>query len=260
MVEQDSFELRCRACVADLSEREGWGLSETQIAAYAERIVSQAPATPLAIPLELVVRYFHRDHALYDALRDEDSPQHAPGWAWVQREITRTAQIKGLGWSRDRSVELDDLVQTVQAEVARALPDYRFASSLRTWLQSVTVRRLRRFHRDSLAAKRAVVPEPLEAASEQAFEWNELEHELMAGALLEEIARVLRAAGDPRYVTIVRLALVDDHTSQEIGERLRLHPSRVRALLKLARTHLREDTALRAWYLGDLDGGAQQMV
>ncbi len=252
MFDHESFLPRCRALVSELSRRECWGLSDEQILAYADQIVHRIPGSSLSIQLEQLIRYFHVDHELHAALRNEHSPNHLAAWAWVQREVARTAQSKGLGWSRDRSVELSDLVQTVQAEVARALPDYRFESSLRTWLQGVTLRRLRRFHRDGAAAKRAVVPEPLEAASEHSVEWHDLEPEILAGALLAEITRVLKDSGDNRFVQIVQLSLVDDRTTREIGERVHLHASRVRVLLKIARTLLQEDAALRDWYEGEV--------
>lgn len=250
MIEHESFLFRCRATIAELSEREGWSLTNAQMSAYAAQVVANVPSASLTSQLEQVVRYFHRDHKLYQALRDESSTDHLAAWAWVQREIIRTAQIKGLGWSRDRSVEVGDLAQTVQVEVARALPDYRFESSLRTWIQGITVRRLRRFHRDSLAAKRAVFPESLDAASEHLIEWHEFEPEVLARALLSEIVRVLNRSGDARYAKILHLHLIDDRSAQEIGERVKLHPSRVRALLKIALTLLKEDMTLREWYEG----------
>jgi RNA polymerase sigma factor (sigma-70 family) len=260
MVERESLMARCRSCLAAMNQREGWGLTGQQIDSYTDQIVLQVPAASLAAQLEQVARYFHNDHRLFNALQDEGSPDHAAAWAWAQHEIARTAQIKGLGWSKDRSVELSDLVQTVQAEMARALRDYRFESSLRTWLQGVTVRRLRRFHRDSSAIKRAIQPEPLEAAGEQAIEWDELEQEILAGAVLAEIRRALSHTADPRYAQLVQLHLVDDHTTTEIGERVHLHPSRVRALLKIARTLLQQDDRLRAWYQGDSGDNARHVA
>lgn len=251
MFNQESFLERCRALVVDLSRREGWGLSEEQILTYADQILQRIPGASHSNQLADVIRYFHFDHALDAALRDENSRDHLAAWAWVQREVARTAQRKGLEWSRDRSVELSDLVQTVQVEVARALPGYRFESSLRTWIQGITLRRLRRFHRDGAAAKRAIMPEPLEAANEHAVEWHDQEPEILARALQAEITRVLNEAGDNRLDQLVRLSLVNDRTAEEIGARVQLHASRVRALLKTARMLLQEDAALRDWYEGE---------
>ncbi|NTU83844.1 MAG: hypothetical protein HGA45_31470, partial [Chloroflexales bacterium] len=167
MFERDSLDVRCRKTIDELSRCAGWRLGPDQVEAYVAQILCQVPAAVLENQLEQVVGHFHADHQLVAALRDARSPAHAEAWAWVEREIARVTQVKGLAWSRDRAVEAGDLVQTVHAEVVRVIGDYHYASSLRTWLQSVTVRRLRRYHRDSSAAKRAVRPEPLEQAVEQ---------------------------------------------------------------------------------------------
>jgi RNA polymerase sigma factor (sigma-70 family) len=261
MVERASLDAQCRATIAALSDREHWGLPQHQIDAYAEQLLRQIPPAYLETQLEEIVRHYHANHRLVAALRDQQSVEHGDAWAWVEREITRVTQIKGLAWSKDRAVEMDDLVQTVQAEVVRVIGDFRYASSLRTWLQGVTTRRLHRYHRDSAAAKRAAVrSEPLEYAVELPVEWGDLEQQIMASVLAEEIGRILRTNGDARYAQIFHLRVLGDQSAEEIGSLVKLHPSRVRALLKLAREILRGDPGLRDWNRDDDEEGKQNMI
>jgi RNA polymerase sigma factor (sigma-70 family) len=236
--------------VIDLDQRYGWGLTSEQVETYVVQLLRHVPAHSLEAQMEQIVSYFHADHKQVAALTDQRSLEHRDAWAWVEREIARVAKIKGLSWSRDRIVEISDLVQTVVTEIVRSLGDYRFESSLRTWLHGVTVRRLRRFHRDSSAAKRAGQIEPIDAAAEQALEWGLSEQPIMASLLAAEITRVLSITGDKRYARIFLMHTVGDMSSNEIGQRLRLHPSRVRALLKIARDLLRQNPGLRSWVEG----------
>jgi len=250
MFERESLSDRCRSCVIDLDQRYGWGLTSEQVDTYVVQLLRHVPAHSLEAQMEQIVSYFHADHGRVAALSDQHSLEHRDAWAWVEYEIARVAKIKGLNWSRDRIVEMSDLVQTVVAEVVRSLGDYRFESSLRTWLHGVTVRRLRRFHRDSSAAKRTGQIEPIDAAADQAQEWAQSEQPIMASLLAAEITRVLSITGDKRYARIFLMRTVGDMSSDEIGQRLRLHPSRVRALLKIARDLLRQDPGLRSWVEG----------
>lgn len=251
-----SLEERCHELIGELSRTRGWGLSQHQIAAYAGQILGRVPSHLLESQLEQVIGHYHADHLLVAALADPRSPDHAAAWIWVAQEITRATKIAGLAWSKDRAVEIEDLVQTVQAEVVRVLGSYHYASSLRTWLQSVTIRRLRRYHRDAAAAKRSGCLGPLGDAVEQPVEWVEFEPQVMAALLKNEIYRVLATSGDERYARIFHLRVVQDQSAEEIGAQFRLHASRVRVLFRFALTLLQEDPALRAWNYdrGEADG------
>lgn len=187
------------------------------------------------------------DHLLVAAARDPSSPDHDSAWNWITYEITRAVQFQGLHRSKDRAVEPVDLVQTVRIEVLRSLGDFRFQSSLRTWLQQVTLKRLIRFHRDSSAAKRSADLEPLDAAADYQGNGDNLEQQMMASVLATEIRRLLDQTGDPRYGLIFHLWVIDDRTSEEIGARIGLSSSYVRKLFQELRARLRESPQLRDW-------------
>lgn len=255
MVEQDGTELRCRRAIEALNQREAWNLTGYQVEAYVRQIVQQASDEALTAQLEQVVRYFHQDHQLVAALRDEQSLEHRQSWDWVAYEIVRVAKIYRLDWSSDRSIENDDLIQIVRFEVARSLEKYRFESSFRTWLQRVTFRRLSRLHRDNGADKRALRPQRIEEIEEEAVEWSDLEHHANAKLLLAEVERILSSKHDKRLAAIFFMSAIGDWSTAEIGQELRLHPSRIRVLLKNTREMLCRDRSLQLWHRLPDDAG-----
>jgi RNA polymerase sigma factor (sigma-70 family) len=247
MSEQDDPGPRCRAVILMLNLRERWGLTDEQINLYVEQITDQVPAAILATSLEIVSSQFHADHKLVAALRNEQDPDHERAWEKVASDITRIIRFNNLGKSPDRAVEFTDIVQVAQVELARALGNYHYKSSLRTWLQSVTIQRLRRYHRDNSAAKRSAQLEPLEEAAELQVEGESIEPQIMANELEAEIQRKLSAQHGERAARIFRMRVIDDLSAQEIGERVNLHPSRVRTILRLAFELLKNDVDLRNW-------------
>ncbi len=247
MFEQDGIGIRCRAVTIALNQREQWGLTVQQLNVYIEQIIEQLLPDLLATQIEVAVRHFHADHAQVRTLRNQHSTDHIRAWGWVEREITRVIRFKNLAWSSDQSVELADLVQIAQAEVARSIGSYHYRSSLRTWLQSVTDRRIRRYHRDNAAAKRAAHLEPLEAAIEQPLLWGSFEPEIMASLLEAEIHRVLSTQGSERHAQIFRLRVINGLSAEQVGKQVKLHPSRVRTLLRHSQQLLQQDPGLRRW-------------
>lgn len=255
MVEQDDIALRCRRVIEDLSQREAWNLTRFQVELYLGQILQLVSDEALVTHLEQVVRYFHEDHQLVAALRDERCREHQTSWAWLDYEIIRVAKFYRLDWSSDRSIENDDLIQIVRVEVARSLEKYRYESSLRTWLQQVTLRRLRRLHRDNGANKRALRPQRIEEVEEESIPWADLEPEADARLLLAEIERVLSSNHDKRLAAIFFMSVIEDWSSTEIGQELQLHPSRIRALLKNTREMLCRDRSLQHWHRQAEDTG-----
>jgi RNA polymerase sigma factor (sigma-70 family) len=246
MSEQDDLGPRCRAVILMLNLRERWGLTDEEIDTYVEQITDQVPHAILATSLEIVASHFHADHKLVAALRNEQNPDHGAVWKKITSDITRIIRFKNLDRSPDRAVELTDVIQVAQVELARAIGNYHYKSSLRTWLQSVTIQRLRRYHRDNSAAKRSAQLEPLEDATEQ-VEGESIEPQIMASELEAEIQRKLSAQQGERVARIFHMRMIDELSAQEVGERVNLHPSRVRTLLRLALELLKNDADIRSW-------------
>lgn len=240
MIEPEIAAAQWRRMLVELAQHSSWNLSPSQIDEYVSRIARLSPPPAAQPRCEQVLRNFHQDHAMVIALRDERSANHQDAWSWAHEEIRQAARSKRLLWSGDRAVEENDLIQIVQTEVFRSIGEYRFESSLRTWLHSVTIRRLSRFHRDQGAAKRAVQLAPLEAAQHRVTD-DDLESQALASALAADVAVILSTAKDRRLLQIFQLHMLDDRSIEEIGVRLALHPSRVRALLKTLRELLAAD-------------------
>lgn len=244
---RNDLRARCQWHVRHLNAREQWNLTEADIAEYAEQIAQHLSTTSTDSQIETVARYFHQEHKLVTSLSNSQHLQHHTAWEWASQEITRALHVQGLAWSKDRSIEIDDLVQTVRVEIVRSLGHFRYSSSLRTWLQSITLRRIRRYHRDSAAAKRPQNVAGLEQALEVGIGWEDFEDGVRGRLLLEMIRTVLAQADDKRLAQILLLRAVDDKSAEDIGRQFELHPSRVRTLLSIARDLLKNDLSLQQW-------------
>jgi len=211
------------------------------------------PKEPL---LPHIVRHLLEDFDLVEALRNEHSLNHSGAWQWVGVEIMRATRRHGLDRIQDRALDNDDFVQVVQVEIARSLTRFRFESSLRTWLQNVTLRRLRRLHRDARAARRrAQVPADLEEVDTlQHVDWSSFEDRTFARELMQEILAILQTQPDWRLAEIFVNSVVQNWSTADIARRLELHPSRIRALMQRARQILSNDGTIRG-FLADSEGG-----
>lgn len=235
------------AAVQRTGEREGWDLTREAVEQYAEQIVQLIGERDSESRIEAVVFNYYHDNRRVRTLVDEAQRGHVEAWQWARDEILIVMRSSGLGWSTDRSVGQDDLLQLVHMEVARSIGTYRYASSLRTWLHSVALRRLRRFLRDSLAEKRAVRPEPFEQVPTDALLADPVDTDGLASALAQQLEAIVSDEYGERVALIFRLHLHHDQSTAAIGKLLKLHPSRVRAIVAEVRRWLRDHPEVRAW-------------
>jgi RNA polymerase sigma-70 factor (ECF subfamily) len=249
MVETDSYGMFCRQVVEQLNNQEGWQLDDATQEQYVREIVGRVSLDRLMRQAEHIVRHYHHDHGRVQALFDADRPEHIDAWAQVQRDILASAQRHNLATARDPAISRDDIIQIVQAEIVRALPSYRYESSLRTWIYSVTVRRLKRFLRDSIAGKRAVQAESISTLDYEPMDPESIEPIANARALMQQIEQILTHMDGPRTALIFRLHILHDRSAEDIGRYVHLHPSRVRALLVRARQILQADANISTWHM-----------
>jgi RNA polymerase sigma factor (sigma-70 family) len=235
-------------------KRLGWLLT----AAAQERYV--VAIAPLLAGLdadlwETVAFNYHADHGTVAALRDSGHPDHNRAWARWSSQALGMLRRQGLDWLRDGAVSAEDMAQIVLAELARALPSYGYRSRFSSWAYSVVARCAQRQVRAASAQRRSAPVESLDMVEVGAPPDPQPQHEQAANAriLAARVSEVLAAHSDRRLATIFQLWAVEEHTSAEIGAVVRLHESRVRALLKQARELLREDPAIRLW--ADTDEG-----
>jgi RNA polymerase sigma factor (sigma-70 family) len=240
----------CRMVVQRCNQQHGWQLDALTVERYAYAM------TPLLTGIAVerwpfIVLHYHLDHRVVAALSDAQHSAHDELWAHWSQQVIGILRHAGRDWAQDSSVELDDLAQVARSDLAQALPSYRYQSRLRSWAYSVVVRSAQRHMRMLQAQRRSatllsldapttpVLIAPPEAIHEQATH---------ASLLAERVHAVLAAHDDPRLLPIFRLWAVDGYTSAEIGALVKLHASRVRALLSLARSVLRDDPAIQEWH------------
>jgi RNA polymerase sigma factor (sigma-70 family) len=175
--------------------------------------------------LALVERFRRGD----DSAFEEIAEQHAAAVAALANRL--------LGWPGD----VDDVVQEVFVAAFLGLKKFRGASSLRTWLFTITVNKCRSFRYRRLRRLRAVALE--EAA---ALESRDRSGEKLA-LDRETLARVRRAVQElPRkYREIVVLRYLQGLELSEIRELLGITDNAMQVRLNRARKRLKEQ-------LGDL--------
>lgn len=240
---------RCGTLLSMLDRAFGWQLDGQTIHRYRSALASLLPPDCSDMLLRRVIINYHSDHALLHALRDQTQPQHVEAWRSWMDQARRILQRNGLAWSSDGAVDSDDLVQVAHAELVRALPSFRYTSRFSTWAYQVIVQSVQRELRNSQAQKRAVRPDPLEAAAPVLLfdERERPEQHATAALLIDQSLAVLAHGGDARLKRIFLLCVVADMRPEDVAPVLRLHPSRIRALLGEARQLLQNDPTLRLW-------------
>jgi RNA polymerase sigma factor (sigma-70 family) len=237
--------------VAQLSARLAWELSADDCERYSTALASYLPQGATPDQVQRTCRHYHEDHQLFVALSDTANPEANQIWAQWLDQARAILAAHGFTRLHDGSVDLHDLAQMAITELVRALPTFRFQSSLKTWAYQVIVNTARRWLRDQRAKKR-----PQQCASlEQLPAWDQplpegeqpeaLVNQLQVVALVRAI---LADADDTRLVRIFFLRHLHDRSAEEIGQLFALHPSRVRALLQQARTLLAQHSELQRWY------------
>lgn len=247
---------RCLAMIALLNDANGWNLSEEEQQQYATEVVYFVAEDCQESLLRQIITYYHADHAMVEQLRTLDHPQHNAEWtAWVGRVVGIIRQA-GFAWSNDPAVDPEDLAQIAQVELVRSISSFTYQSRLSTWIYRVVVRSLQRFVRDSKASKRNTRPASLDRAADldaPLSEADQPESQASANVLAERTLAIL-AEHNPRLALIFRLWAIHDRRIDEIAEVVRLHPSRVRALLKQARTILLAHPDMQGWRPDDQPG------
>jgi RNA polymerase sigma factor (sigma-70 family) len=227
-----------------------WALSSSTQHAYS-RVLARYLPNPCSdeYARQVAIRY-HHDHVLVDALMDSLHGSHEASWAAWMAQVVPILRNIGLAWSDDAAIDSEDLAQIARAELARALPTFRYASRFSTWAHQVIARSVQRYLRDRLAGKRAGRPISLETIVADDMPMDELgrpDVAVDAGMLATLVGDILRAQPDRRLAVIFQLWAIDDLRIEEIGRRLQISPSQVRALVGRIRQVLQSDPAIRAW-------------
>jgi RNA polymerase sigma factor (sigma-70 family) len=242
---------RCLAQICRLSREVPWDLSVAEAETLASRVLPYVSADMSDIKLTQTIRAYVEDHELVDSLRYNDHPRHHEAWELWHKQVAAILGHANLLWSRDYAVDDDDLVQIACAELAQALPRFRYASRFSTWARTVVVQRIQRHVRDSMAIKRAQRPESLDSEAVDASVLLDtaepVEAQVETDALYRLIDDLLADQSEQRLQTIYRLWIQQDKRIEDIGALMHVHPSRIRQLIGQMRRFLREHPDLRAW-------------
>lgn len=249
MHDQPDFVARCAATVAALDMELEWHLNAEQQRAYCAIIQRLVAEDELPARLRRIALNYHHDHALVQALADQAHARHNAAWNVWMTQVIVVLRHAGLHWSDDTAVDLDDLAQVARAELARALPQFRYASRFSTWSYQVIVQSVRRYLRDTRAQKRAGRPAPLEGALAIALGEHAHPETIANGHVFAALVdQVLAKQPDARLAAIFRLWAEHDTRVEDIGRRVHLGPSQIRLLIARIQELLRNDPAIRDWY------------
>lgn len=240
---------QCHQFVVACNERHAWRLDTFTCEHYAKALEPLLDGLKTDL-WETVVTNYHNDHITVAALRDNSHPDHNQTWARWSTQAFGVLRRTGLNWSHDRMIDTEDIAQIAQAELARALPGYRYRSRFSSWAYSVIWRCAQRQIRMGRAQCRSATIGSLDMLEEGAVAaLSEAGHEqtTQAHLLAAQVAYILAMHPDRRLTTIFQLWAIEERTSAEIGAIVQLHESRVRALLKQARELLRADPSIQCW-------------
>lgn len=258
----DAFQ-RCLKIVSLLNTEYGWGLTNETLRQYARKLATSFAniAGMSDVQLNVSIRYYHKDHALVEALLDTDHPEHAERWAeWTRQALSilaaKTAQTR---LPDEMAVSLEDLAQEAILDLWRGLRNFSYQSSFHTWAFTVIGHCLARHYRTHQTQKRAALPaarslDTMVATGDTFPNQTTMSPDTATfnTLLLELVNRVLRQHPDRRLAVVFHLWANEEQTLRVIGDRLALSPARVHALLKQAVALLRDEEAIRGWVERDV--------
>jgi RNA polymerase sigma factor (sigma-70 family) len=227
-----------------------WGLDQAARERYARALAYVADPETSAAQARVIAVNYHADHQQVLLLRDAHHPAHDGAWQAWAGQVLAVLRSADLAWSSDGAIDVEDLAQIGRAELARALPTFRYHSRFSSWAYRVVVQALHRHVRDSQASKRAIRPDSLDQliASAQLPATDERpEQHAEARDLQRLVWQVLGSQQDKRLASMFELSALNDKRASEIGALMQLSPSRVRALLQHCRSLLQADPSIRAW-------------
>lgn len=232
---------RCLQSLRQRNAQERQPRSEDTLSTIANELIAQIPARQLGRLTDTTIAYYLTYQPQVRSLLDPSQPDHHEQWQVAFRRIRYIARLHGFGETGDSAVELADIVQTIAGEFHLSLTRYSYESTLETWLHSVTIRQLYRFRRNRGAAKRSAIYEPFERA-ELVPDPGADEAHIHAAELAKQIKLILERQKDgKRLAQVFLLHALADQSAETIGKLIGRHPSRVRALISIAREVLRRE-------------------
>ena len=248
--------------VAGLNAELGWGLSDEQVQGYALELTkilrspSKKPTEQKTLDREgsaperarwraLAIAY-HEDHQQVEVLKNPQHPQHDAYWKEMEQFIMAILRHRFKDASKDRAIELDDLLQEALIELNSSIQNFAYASRLSTWIYSLVLRTAKRKIRDSRAIKRTFhrfdkhIDDLAADNQEPPSPLGEPEPEADLKALLAMMRDLVQQQQRAHMDAVLNL-IIQGYSASEIGKLLDVHSSWVRRLLRDIRTLLKDD-------------------
>lgn len=259
------------AIITQLNAEEMWELSTETQREYVQCVVSYLSDAVVFSDalLRIMLRYYHTEHALVEALRDPGHPEHSEQWLKWTKQVLRilAAQLAGGYAAIESLISLEDLAQEAMHDLWRGLPSFRYQSRFYTWAYAVICHCLSRHYRALQTQKRNALiqiqslegmlslidtlPDRATLAPDEAA---------LDGSFATLLRQVLARHPDDRLVPIFQLWAYEERTLRVIGEQLNLSTARVHTLLGQAIALLRNETAIRDWLEHDCTGTSGYFV
>jgi RNA polymerase sigma factor (sigma-70 family) len=257
--------------IGQLNVEQMWSLSAETQREYAQFVAGYlADAAALSdAQLLLMLRYYHTEHALVDALRDPGHPEHGEQWReWTRLALRILSAQLARGYTAIESLlSLEDLTQEAMHDLWRGLPSFHYQSRFHTWAYAVISNCLARHYRALQTQKRNALVQSqslermlsiIDTLPDQAT--PPPDEAALDGSFATLWQQVLARHPDERLVLIFQLWAYEERTLRVIGEQLNLSIARVHTLLNQAIALLRDETEIRDWLEHDHAGASAYFI
>ncbi len=143
-------------------------------------------------------------------------------------------------WSYSRNEDdIQDICQEVFIKVCRYLAKFKFRSSLKTWIASITVNECRKFHHRNKAARSHVELDSEEVNRIHSTHKDAEIHNLFARDLLERIHKLVsRLPGETQL--LFRLRFIEEMDSSEVADIMKIPAGTIRSRISELRGYLQD--------------------
>ncbi len=243
----------CLSAAQTLNNIKQWGLDSQTLECYACALAGIVEHPSDEKGMERIVGFYHAEHETVEILGDNDHVAQSLAWQSYTDYITAIV-LQSYGNPQDVSFDLDDLQQEVLFEVALSIKQFRYESSLKTWMFRVVTTRIHEYMRGQRTDLRRINQG---TASFEDLPKSANDHDrggLNPMAQIEErqlvkvVETILRTHKDPRLLTIFMLRSVADLRITDIHQLLNLSQPRTTALWKAACAYLRQHPSIQQWH------------
>jgi RNA polymerase sigma factor (sigma-70 family) len=240
----------CLQITTALNEAQGWKADQAELEELATAGTNYISEHDNEAQIARILTNMYVDRAQVTALQQRMHAHHHEAWAgWLER-VHAILWHKGLVWTPDDAVDMDDLTQVALTELAIALPNYRYLSRFSTWAYQVIANSVQRYKQRLQAQKRSCeVDRQVELRDvEVSVGDRELPEYVADNHALEQIVEeALLASQGERNTRIFWLWARADLAVETISAQVGLSVARVHAIIAQSRKELRVHEHIQRW-------------